>query len=659
LVETVRESAGVDAASASTLVAAALGLSAGTDLTRFNPLAVLVTNPGDQADSASVNAALAAHKAAASVATLVALTAGGDASNAKNAIASLATQLRNAATEGRSVSLTDASVLGAVATAAGANNTNTNAALDALAAISTATDLSKVSQSQAVSMDKVTPSVPTALASVEGSNGVRSIRVNLDTSAQNGSAVVVGDRLDVLLGTLTGGVFAGTTVAGSLVLTASEVAQGFAQVPITLRLAQGAYSFAATLSDQAGNTSQPSTALGLTIGPPAGSADTVAPPAPVINQPIGGNGTINAAEAADGVVIGGTAESGSQLKLSFAVGGSVVRTVVREVDGAGTWAYKLSPGDLKVLGQSSVSVSAVATDAAGNVSAASGAQSFTIDMIKPTLDVPTLGGAGGAATSTTVNGVVFSKEAAPTLTLKAEAGSSIAIDWDNNGGADTTVAATGSDQSVSLPSPATDGSRAISVRASDAAGNTTDRSITFTLDRVAPSLDDALLTSAGKLLLAFSEPIKADETTIASIIADLAPEGGKSLGLNPTGKALNPGSGSKIYARALEITLGAGSTLAANDTLTLNSAASVRDAAGNLATSKTVPVAATDNTAPKLTISATPTTLGRGQQATVTFSFDEAVRDFVAGDVVITGGGQLGPLVRTSPIAFTAVYRLY
>ncbi|NDB09887.1 MAG: hypothetical protein EBX98_06490, partial [Burkholderiaceae bacterium] len=83
-------------------------------------------------------------------------------------------------------------MLGAVATAAGANNTNTNAALDALAAISTATNLSKVSQSQAVSMDKVAPSVPTALASVEGSNGVRSIRVNLDTSAQNGSAVVVG-----------------------------------------------------------------------------------------------------------------------------------------------------------------------------------------------------------------------------------------------------------------------------------------------------------------------------------------------------------------------------------------------------------------------------------------------------------------------------------
>ncbi|NBO83237.1 MAG: hypothetical protein EBU75_10565 [Betaproteobacteria bacterium] len=356
-------------------------------------------------------------------------------------------------------------------------------------------------------------------------------------------------------------------------------------------------------------------------------------------------------------MIGGTAEQGSQLKLSFAVGSSVVRTVVREVDGAGTWAYKLSPGDLKVLGQSSVSVSVVATDAAGNVSAASGAQSFTIDTVKPTLGVPTLGGAGGAATSTTVNGVVFSKEAAPTLTLKAEAGSSIAIDWDNNGGADTTVAATGSDQSVSLPSPATDGSRAISVRASDAAGNTTDRSITFTLDREAPSLNDAKLTSAGKLLLAFSEPIKADATAIASIITNLAPAGGKSLGSSPTGVALSPLSGSEIYARTLEITLGAGSTLGANDTLTLNSAASVRDAAGNLATSKTVTVPATDNTAPKLTISATPTTLGRGQQATVTFSFDEVVRGFEASDVVITGGGQLGPLVRTSPSAFTAVYK--
>jgi len=72
---------------------------------------------------------------------------------------------------------------------------------------------------------------------------------------------------------------------------------------------------------------------------------------------------------------------------------------------------------LKVLGQGSVGVTAVATDAAGNVSQASGAQSFTIDTVKPTLGVPTLGGDGGTATSTNVNGVVFSKEAAPTLTL--------------------------------------------------------------------------------------------------------------------------------------------------------------------------------------------------------------------------------------------------
>ena len=196
------------------------------------------------------------------------------------------------------------------------------------------------------------------------------------------------------------------------------------------------------------------------------------------------------------------------------------------------------------------------------------------------------------------------------------------------------------------------------MRASDAAGNTTDRSITFTFDREAPSLNDAKLTRAGKLLLAFSEPIKADATAIDSIIANLAPAVGKSLGsTSPTGVALSPVSGSEIYARALEITLGAGSTLAANDSLTLNSAANVRDAAGNLAITQSKAVADTDITAPGLTISVTPTTLGRGQQATVTFSFDEAVRDFVASDVVITGGGQLGPLVRTSPTAFTAAYQ--
>jgi hypothetical protein len=148
----------IGSAGASVLVAQSLGLSASIDLTRFDPLAVLSANP-------TSSAALDAQKAAAAVATIVAIAGGTSQTANTAAIGNLASQLSQAASQGTTVNLASDAVIGSVLTAAGTTNANAGAAAaDAVSAIGSAANLGAISAAQAQALDTIAPVAPVSLS---------------------------------------------------------------------------------------------------------------------------------------------------------------------------------------------------------------------------------------------------------------------------------------------------------------------------------------------------------------------------------------------------------------------------------------------------------------------------------------------------------------
>ena len=194
-----------------------------------------------------------------------------------------------------------------------------------------------------VTVDTVGPAVPLITSIAENAEG-GSINAS---EASDGTPVVVGltgtgalanDTLTVNWGgqVVSYTLLAGDIVAGSATVTvpaATITAQG-----------QGTFDVTATLIDAAGNPSVPSAAASVTV-------DTVVP-AVAITTIEGGDDLIDAVEAAGGVTISGTAEIGSTL---------TVNGVPVTVDASGGWTTSVVPA-----GDGPLTVTAVATDAAGN-----------------------------------------------------------------------------------------------------------------------------------------------------------------------------------------------------------------------------------------------------------------------------------------------------
>jgi hypothetical protein len=116
--------------------------------------------------------------------------------------------------------------------------------------------------------------------------------------------------------------------------------------------------------------------------------DTAAPSAPTISA-VAGNDVINASEAT--TTINGTSEANATINLTLGSGN--VRTVT--ANGSGAWSYTLVSADITAMGQGAETISATATDAAGNTSSAA-TRNITIDTIAPTISSVTLSGAGAS-----------------------------------------------------------------------------------------------------------------------------------------------------------------------------------------------------------------------------------------------------------------------
>ena len=267
--------------------------------------------------------------------------------------------------------------------------------------------------------------------------------------------------------TLSGTAEASSTITvydGSTALGTTTADGSGAWSYTTGTLSDGAHSLTVKSTDAAGNAST-SSAFSLTI-------DTVAPGAPVISGFTNDSGTVGDGITNDNTpTLSGTAAAGSTITVYD--GSTALGTTT--ADGSGAWSYTTG-----TLSDGAHSLTAKATDAAGNQGAASSALSLTIDTVAPTAPV-----IGGFATDSGTVGDGLTNDNTPTLSGTATAGSTVTV-YDGSTALGTATA-DGSGAWSYTTGALSDGAHSFTAKASDAAGNTsTSSAFGVTIDTAAP-----------------------------------------------------------------------------------------------------------------------------------------------------------------------------
>lgn len=304
-------------------------------------------------------------------------------------------------------------------------------------------------------------------------------------------------------------------------------------------------------TDAAGNISKFSSALNLVV-------DTAAPATPAAPSFAAGSDT--GASSTDGITrvstptLVGTAEAGATVTLLD--GDTVVGTA--QANGNGAYTIKSA---LLADGQHALRV--MATDAAGNSSAASASLPVTIDTTAPASPAAPVLTAGSDTGSSSTDGIT--KNATPTLTGTAEAGSSVTL---LDGTTVVGVAMAGQDGAYAITtSTLGDGSHRLTVKATDVAGNSSKTSAPaiVVIDTAAPAV--AIASKGGTMTGATQTVTGTGETGTTITLAD----NGKAIGT-----AVTVGSGGSWSEK---VTLSSGqNSIVATDT----------DKAGNAGTSQPV-----------------------------------------------------------------------
>ncbi|MCX8520643.1 MAG: hypothetical protein ORN28_03805, partial [Rhodoferax sp.] len=333
----------------------------------------------------------------------------------------------------------------------------------------------------------------------------------------------------------------------------------------------------ATATDAAGNSSQ--------AGTFSFNLDSVIA-APSIGLAAGVSGDVSRSEAtlASGV-LQVTAESGSTvvLTLTDSIGHTIQRTVTTAASAS---TITLSASDLgSGIGQlqdGSISVTSLATDAAGNRSAGGG---FSFNLNTQAPDAPVL--EWDAAIS---NGATQAEATSSLLGIYAEAGSTVHVTFTDAtqhsvtrsftglGSSAVAIALAGSDIG-SGNNQLRDGNIQISVTSTDAVGNSSSATGTFALDTTPPADPILVLDPA----LAYGATLS--EATVATGLLGMQAESGSTVNITFTDTAGHSfvRSVTGAGASAVQVTLAAddigGASGLANGTITVTAQAS--DAAGN------------------------------------------------------------------------------
>ena len=212
--------------------------------------------------------------------------------------------------------------------------------------------------------------------------------------------------------------FVGKTDATTFTVTPSEITGSVGQETVanettanqnqvwgftTGPMPNGVHNFTVSSTDAAGNISATSAVLAITV-------DTVAPVAPTITSFSTDSGVVGDGITNDNALtLAGTAEAGSTVKVYD--GATLLGSAL--ASGTGAWSYTTA-----VLPNGGHSLTATATDAAGNTGVASSALNVTIDTTAPT--IPTI---TSFSTDSGVVGDGITNDNALTLAGTAEAGS--------------------------------------------------------------------------------------------------------------------------------------------------------------------------------------------------------------------------------------------
>ncbi|MBO4121110.1 BapA prefix-like domain-containing protein [Cupriavidus gilardii] len=318
--------------------------------------------------------------------------------------------------------------------------------------------------------------------------------VTVDTAAPAAPAITQANST-----TLGGTAEAGSTIAidlngdGTPDATVTADGNGNWSYTPTTPLTDGT-TVSVTAVDAAGNSSGPVTATIDSVAPGAPAIGSVTDDVDPVSGTLSPGGTTNDATP----TIAGTAEATSTVQIFN--GTTLLGTAT--ADGTGNWTF--TPGT--PLADGSYSLTAVATDAAGNTGPASTAFNFTVDTAAPAVPLIT------QASGTTIAGT-------------ADANSTIAIDTNGDGTPEATVTADGSGNWTYSPTtPLADGTT-VSVTATDAAGNTSGPA-TEAIDAVPPAVPTIAPTN-GTLLQGTAEAnstvnidTNGDGTADATVTAD-------------------------------------------------------------------------------------------------------------------------------------------
>jgi hypothetical protein len=310
------------------------------------------------------------------------------------------------------------------------------------------------------------------------------VKVLLENKATDGTAVVAGDTIHLKDGSVT--------LVAAAPVTSIDVAVGFKVIEVSFAgAADSEHTLTAEITDQNGNVSSSSAGFVVVVD------TTVA--APVVAQVTADN-VVNAVEKTAGVSLSGTAEAGSSVAVTW---GTTTKTVTAT---DGSWTANFASGEVPT--DDSTTISAVATDVAGNVSA-EGEQTVTVDtaVAAPVIAAVAADNVVNAAEKTAAE-----KTAGVAVSGTAEAGASVSVTW----GA-TTLTDTAADDgawTVNFGVLPEDGSSTISAVATDVAGNVSAAGTKdVKLDTLAPTATATIRTVEDNVPSTTVAEVAKDSTT--------------------------------------------------------------------------------------------------------------------------------------------------
>lgn len=234
-------------------------------------------------------------------------------------------------------------------------------------------------------------------------------------------------------------------------------------------LADGTHQITASAADAAGNSSGLSNDWSVVVDTVSETPviTTATDDVPGIMGDISNGGLTN-----DNLpVINGTAEHDSMVSIYI---DSVMAGTV-QADATGAWSFKVD----NLLSDGEHQFSAVAVDAAGNTSSQSAAWGLTVDTVAPTSSILYASDDAGVDSGLVYDGEA-SDDSRPTLIGNAEAGSNVTIFIDGVE-VGTTIAGTKDTWSYTPTNDLEIGQHTFEVIATDAAGNSSEKTPVFTL----------------------------------------------------------------------------------------------------------------------------------------------------------------------------------